>query len=88
MSESERMAYAGRCPKCGHLCAAAVDEPTHKRDTAKFVADMMRDGLNVERVTCEYVRQNLLSCECVPNPRRRKGKAPAVRQETLPLGAP
>lgn len=41
--------YFGTDPKCGHLVAAVVDSPEYKRDTAKTVAQMVRDGLEVTR---------------------------------------
>ena len=47
MSEP-RMAYVGQLP-CGCIEGATVDDPDHKRDVAKFVAKMLRDGLTVTR---------------------------------------
>jgi hypothetical protein len=83
VEQQEPMAYAGICPTCGHMCAACVDDDDRKRATAKFIAGMVRDGLRVERVTCEQVRQTLKMCSCKPNPRKR-GAQPAV-QRALPL---
>jgi hypothetical protein len=83
---AESMAYAGTCPTCGNMTAACVDTDDHKRGTAKFIAQMVRDGLTVERVTCEHVRQTMTMCSCQPNPRKRKA-ARQVEHPTLPLGA-
>lgn len=35
------------------FCAVSVDEPKHRKDTAKFVAKCVRDGLAVTRVPLE-----------------------------------
>lgn len=66
---AEHMAYAGHCAVCGAMCAATVDAPDRKRDNAKLIAKWVRDGLRVERVTVEHVRQSLKLCECL---RRRR----------------
>jgi len=42
--------YIGKWPDCGCVTAACVDEPNHKKDTAKFIADLIKDGRIVERV--------------------------------------
>lgn len=59
----ESMAYVG-IKKCGCCVAAAVDSPEHSRENAKFVSKLIREGLSVERKSCEWVRQNLKSCKC------------------------
>ena len=41
------------------FCAAAVDEPKYKKDTAKEVAGWVRDGLTVTRVSVEKARAGL-----------------------------
>jgi hypothetical protein len=53
--------YIGR-GECGCLFAAVVDDPAHRRDTARSVAQMIRDGLAVERSTVQYVRDNWKHC--------------------------
>ena len=55
---------------CGCVVAACVDNPERKREVAKFVGDLIRSGLRVERVTDEWVRENMKSC---PHPRRSEG---------------
>lgn len=37
----------------GDMVAACGDHPEHKRDTAKFVAEEIRRGNRVERVTAD-----------------------------------
>jgi hypothetical protein len=60
----ERMAYIGR-RECGNCVAAAVDDPGHKKDTADFVRDMIKEGLAVERVTVTEGRDALCGkCDC------------------------
>ena len=53
--------YIGR-KHCGCLVAAMVDDPEHKKDIAKEIAKWIRDGLIIERVTTEYVRENFKYC--------------------------
>lgn len=48
--------YIGRLV-CGCVVAAVVD--TQDKETGKCVADFVKDGLTIERVEHEYVRQNL-----------------------------
>jgi len=57
----EHMAYIAR-RDCGCIVAATVDTPDHKRETAKDVASWVREGLDVSRVACQYVRDNMRSC--------------------------
>jgi hypothetical protein len=60
------MAYVARHP-CGCICAAAVDKPERKKETAKFVAGLIRKGLAIERLSCEAVRSSPWSCSrCQP----------------------
>lgn len=56
------MAYAGRVPGCGCLVAATIDNPERKKDVAKFVQEMIRDGLEVSRVDTEEVRLTMQTC--------------------------
>lgn len=56
MSEDKTMAYAGYCSVCGTLRAVTVDRPEYAKHVAADVADFIRGGLRVERVTCESVR--------------------------------
>lgn len=63
LSASDYMAYIGR-KSCGCIVAATVDDPIFKKDTAKFVAKLLRDGLFVERVSCQFVRDNMKMCNC------------------------
>lgn len=56
VADPEPMAYIGRAP-CGCIRMAVVDDPNHKRDVAREIANAVKHGEAVERVTCEYVRQ-------------------------------
>lgn len=49
-------AYVGRRPTCGHVVFATVIDPQHALATAKSVADAIRDGLAIERMSVEAVR--------------------------------
>ena len=59
----KEMAYVG-IKKCGCCVAATVDVPEHKKETAKFLSILIKDGLIIERKPVEWVRQNLKSCKC------------------------
>jgi hypothetical protein len=54
-SNAAHPAYIGRSP-CGCITFATVDTPEHKCIVAKEVAQAMRDGLTIERVTVQFVR--------------------------------
>lgn len=56
------MAYIGRVPGCGCLVAACVDQPDDPKGTARWVADFIKSGLEVERVDTEVVRCQLQRC--------------------------
>jgi len=49
--------YCGFAP-CGCIHAAVVDEPTRPRDVAKHVADFIRQGMRIERLTTQAVREH------------------------------
>lgn len=55
--------YIGRRPGCGHIVGAIVDDGKRPRDVAKFVADMVRDGLTIERTVSSEARVELW-CDC------------------------
>ena len=62
---SEPMAYIARKP-CGCVVFVTVDDERYKQDTAKEIAECIREGLTVERVTCEAVRDGDFGCKCEP----------------------
>lgn len=51
------MAYIARKP-CGCFVFAGVDTPVARDGNAKEIAWAMRKGYAVDRVTCQYVRDN------------------------------
>jgi hypothetical protein len=56
--------YVGKCAcGCGAVRAASVDLPKYKKDTAKFVSDLIRDGMQVDRMEVEKVRLAFSSCK-------------------------
>ena len=62
-----REAYVGLKP-CGCIEAASVIEPDRKNDVARFVRDLIKDGVCVEVMTCEAVRTGRWWCEtCQPS---------------------
>lgn len=50
------MTYIATCPECGRIIAAAVDAPEMRGEVAKEVADWIRRGFPVSRMTCEEAR--------------------------------
>jgi len=76
----EPMAYAGRCPHCGHLCAATVDNPDRADRVARTVAQWIREGLTVERLSQDVARSELHACTCGPEQPKTSDTLVAVRQ--------
>lgn len=70
---TEPMVYALRRPACGHLVAVCVDDDDTKAETARFVADGVRRGFAVERLTVVAVREATDWCQttCPHRPKRR-----------------
>ena len=64
---SDEYAYIG-IKKCGCVVAAAVDSPDRPKDVAKDVAGFIRDGLTIERVSVEEVRERFNDCQCDEKP--------------------
>ena len=58
---TESMSYISKKP-CGCLAMAVVDNPDHKKETAKEIARAIRAGETVERVTTEQVRTMNWKC--------------------------
>ena len=72
-------AYIGRCPECSAIHGAIADTPSDKRWVAKMVADMIRDGLNVERVPFgQHAPIKLDGCGCLGSARDRIDSRPTL----------
>lgn len=69
---------------CGCRVAACVDTPEHKRETAKFISKLVRDGLRVETTTVEDVRTGAFGCKHDDKEVWSKKKK-RTAQEALPL---
>lgn len=67
MRNPDGMSYIGRKP-CGCIVCVIADEPGMRNEVAKFVAKWIKEGLTVERVTHEYVRQNWVGMDCPHTP--------------------
>jgi hypothetical protein len=59
--------YIGKCKKCGNYVAVVADEAGFEKETAKIVAEFIKDGLIIERVTHDFVRENFSPCKCSAN---------------------
>ncbi len=66
MSETDP-AYIAR-DLCGCIVAATVDRPEHVRDTAKTIAEWVRDGLTLERTTVGDARSDPTFLRCSHGP--------------------
>lgn len=69
-------AYIGRCPHCNGAMASSADLPEWRKETAKGVAQMIRDGLIVGREEFGTVGIMIDGCNCA------REKAEAL---TMPL---
>lgn len=65
--------YIGRCPGCKGVTAYISDIPEFKRRTASEVAQLIRDGLEIERLPSDSLPE-LNGCSCHQ-----------AQPETLPL---
>ena len=61
---SENMSYAALCKTCGNLCGATIDNPDYPDRTAGHVAQFIRYGWAITRVTDEAIRTELQWCTC------------------------
>lgn len=64
------MAYIGRKPACGCVVTAIANKPDDPRWVAERVAEAVRDGLVIEYVSDEYVKEHFRSCKCEPEQQR------------------
>jgi len=60
--------YIGRCKVCGAIHSSVYDMVDNAKTTAKCVADMIADGMNVERVLLGSVELAMDGCDCASNP--------------------
>ena len=60
----QTMAYVARCPTCERAVVLMVDVPDCRKEHAKEIAQCIRDGYVIERMTVEEARQQPLVCEC------------------------
>ena len=58
-----RMQKDNKYHKAGTVVCATVDDESRQKDTAKDIAEWVRDGLIVERVPVEWVRKFLFTQE-------------------------
>ena len=54
-------AYIGRA-QCGCIVVAMVDDSSYKKDMAREISKWIKEGLKIERVTDDYVRENFKHC--------------------------
>lgn len=87
---TEDMAYIGRCGDCDAIVLAIVDTPERKKDVAKEIAQAVREGQRIERVTCEAVRTApdwgcTPACPCKWCVKRRAKSDPSPEKAQLAL---
>ena len=55
--------YVARCKcGCGNLVFAMVNNPDHKKDVAREISKLIRDGYDIETMTVEEVREAPWGC--------------------------
>lgn len=79
----EPMAYVALAP-CGCVKLATVDAPERKETNAREIAACVKAGYRIERVTCDWVRENYRAICDQCRPVRRKRVVPAT-QEAMEL---
>ena len=81
--KNEHGIYIGKWPDCGCVTAACVDDPAHKKDTAKFIADLIKDGRVVERISPEHWHTVKLGrCQHRMSPKDRKASTDSLKPKT------
>lgn len=75
---SQTPCYWLKCSTCAGMVAVSVDAPDMKKENAKFVADGVREGFDVQRCVVQDVRRAAIPwCECVRAKRAKRKKEPA-----------
>ena len=78
-SDSETMCYIARAGCCGLICGITLDDGSERdrKSNAKDIAQWIRDGLNIERVTVAAAKADPLyfvrPCPGKPDCRGKKG---------------
>lgn len=75
------MAYAAYCGECAGMIVVSVDTPPYAKENAKTVADCIRHGMRVERVSCASIRDGSAGKlghvdGCTRQPKRRRLAVP------------
>lgn len=84
-AEPEPMAYVAKAP-CGCTKYAGVDVPAAAKDNAREIAWAIKQGYAIERVTCQWVRENWHSeCDVCRKPKRTRGRTAPAQQEAMEL---
>lgn len=72
----ETPCYIGRCPECRSVLAASVDVPmpredpkAHRKRTSQIIAEWVRDGLIIDRMSVSDVRTSFHLCDCAKKQR-------------------
>lgn len=86
VSVSERASYVGIAP-CGCVRAASVDECDRKQEVARFCAEVVRDGLRLERWETERTRRAKWWCSTCDPKTAAIVEARRVQQITMTLDA-
>jgi hypothetical protein len=67
MTDESRPCYAAQCTGCGHVTGLILDEPQYREDVAKQIAEWIRYGLVIERMTAKEGRALFDICTCNAN---------------------
>lgn len=73
IDSSIQKCITGLCPGCERIVFTSVDLPERRKENAKEVARMVRDGIRIESWTVDAVRAGNWACEC----KKKTAKQPA-----------
>lgn len=83
-NEAEPMAYITRSG-CGCVKLVTVDSPERRENNARLIADAIKRGETVERVTCAQVRTTHWVSECDSCRPTKPARRPAPAQQEMEL---
>lgn len=72
--EEQRLDYVARFPGMPGYGAWVADDPKYKADTAKTVADWIKRGATIERVTTDVAKAGMLEYLNAKDAKEKAGK--------------
>ncbi|HSZ58659.1 MAG TPA: hypothetical protein VK797_23525 [Tepidisphaeraceae bacterium] len=69
--DDQTFCYIGR-RSCGCICCVTIDDTEHRKETAKDIAEWIRSGLSIERMTVAQAKADPHFFKHCPLCERRK----------------